>query len=81
MYDIMYDIISHKGPDGLLNRPDWNRHRRLHRNITHLLFNVCSVNARGHVLQQKREHLGIFLHIHVCERALISKVTLLVRIH
>ncbi len=29
----------------------------------------------------RSEHLGVFLHVSVCERALISKVTLLVEIH
>jgi hypothetical protein len=31
--------------------------------------------------QTPREHLGVFLNVHVCEKALIWKITLLAEIH
>ena len=65
----------------LLHRPDWNYHWRLHRNVLQQLLNVSCGHARVYVLQKCRENLGIFLHVSVCEGALISKVTLLVGIH
>jgi hypothetical protein len=39
------------------------------------------VNTKGHVFKQYHEHLGVFIHIHVCERALIIKVTLIIEIY
>ena len=45
------------------------------------LLNISRVYARGQVLQKCCKYLRVFFHVYVSQGALISKVTLLIKIH